>query len=665
MLIHTRPVKTRRTGLATALAMLVLAAPAEAALRFDRCGRGEAPCAGLRVPLDRGGAVPGTIALKVERWRPRRATRPPVVLLAGGPGQSARRAFSGALGLLDVPDRDVILMDQRGTGGSGALRCRDLQAANLANAERQAAACQALLGRRRHFYRTEDSVEDLEALRRALGASRLALVGVSYGTYLAQAYAARYPQHVERMVLDSVVDTGGVDPFNRDIIAASRRVLRALCRRACRTFTRDPVGDVARLVERLARGSGRGFVVDELGVRRPAAIDRQGLFGTLVASDMDDLTRAELPAAVVSALRGDSAPLLRLHRRAIAPETTDPRDFSAGAFAAAMCEEVRFPWPRSMPPGERGAAAWAAAGLLGPGVLMPFDAATVSGSDLNRLCRRWIAAPEPPPPVGALPDVPTLIFAGGRDLRTPLENARLVASRLPGATMVVVPDAGHSVISSASCARRIYKRFLGDRRIGSRCPAGADLAFGLPPSEPAPTSLRDLHPVRGVEGRVGRAVAAFEATLLDYSYQLFALRIVTPAQRRALRGVGLAVPGLRGGRALFSVGPRGALRLQSFEYVPGVRVSGGVGFGRRSVGRFRIHGPGTPDGRIFVDERGRVRGIVGGRRVRLRMMQAGSAAARVSRTPCPRIMRGWRGRSSLSLLPARLCLPRRIPPAPR
>ena len=85
-------------------------------------------------------------------------------------------------------------------------------------------------------------MDDIEALRAELGVERLTLLGVSYGTLVAQAYAARYPSRVERVLLDSVLDVSGWDPLYRDIFAAVPRVLRAVCRSGCRSFTARPGG---------------------------------------------------------------------------------------------------------------------------------------------------------------------------------------------------------------------------------------------------------------------------------------------------------------------------------------------------------------------------------------------------------------------------------------
>ena len=182
-------------------------------------------------------------------------------MLAGGPGQSATQAFEGdGLGVLSPAfrRRDLIVFDQRGTGRSGLLRCRALERSNLFDAGRAAGVCAQRLGARRFHYTSRDSVEDIEALRAQLGIDRIALYGTSYGVKVALGYALTYPAHVERLVLDSVLDVDGPDPFYGPTLEALPRVLRALCRAGCSSFTADPLEDLRRLVRRMGtRGRAR------------------------------------------------------------------------------------------------------------------------------------------------------------------------------------------------------------------------------------------------------------------------------------------------------------------------------------------------------------------------------------------------------------------------
>ena len=107
------------------------------------------------------------------------------------------------------------------------------------------------LGARRGLYRTRDSVEDIEALRRALGVEKLTLFGISYGTKLALAYARAHPDHVARIALDSVVDPDDADGFGLEPYRAMAATLTALCPARC--VSADPAADLARLAARLRR----------------------------------------------------------------------------------------------------------------------------------------------------------------------------------------------------------------------------------------------------------------------------------------------------------------------------------------------------------------------------------------------------------------------------
>ena len=472
----------RLVALAVATAVLTLPDAAHAQLSLHSCGKIQ--CGRLSVPLDRTGATPGSVSLYVERQRARQ--RPAVgatMLLAGGPGQSATFAYdSGDALKYDefsglTPGNDIVVFDGRGTGRSGLLRCPELERANLVDAGPEAAACARRLGARRGFYRTTDSVDDMEAVRAALGVDKLTLIGVSYGTFLAQAYAARYPTHVERVLLDSVLDVSGWDPFYLDTFAAVPRVLRAVCRGSCSDFTDDPVNDLGALVTRLGRGKLRGKVTLPNGHRRAYGLTRQELLFTLVAGDLDELGRAQFPGAVLSALGGDTAPILRLERHAVYTEGAgSAREFSSGEYAANTCEEIPFPWTRFSPLASRYGQIAAAVDRFPESDFYPFDRATTAGNDFMRMCRRWPEASPAPyaaPAAGSLPDVPVLMLSGEVDLRTPNEGARSAAADWPHAQVLVVPNTGHSVLTAdlTNCTSRAVRNFFRDRP--SRPAAGA------------------------------------------------------------------------------------------------------------------------------------------------------------------------------------------------
>jgi pimeloyl-ACP methyl ester carboxylesterase len=626
----------------TALVTLAPAAPADAALRFKRCGGYGFACARLSVPLDRSGAVPGGISLLVKRLRAdRRLRRGATFVLAGGPGQSATVTFEGdGIGQLygAFRNRDLIVYDQRGTGRSGLLRCRRLERANLLNAGRAAGDCANRLGPRRAFYTSQDSAEDIEAIRRELGVQRIALFGTSYGTKVALAYAMRYPGNVERMVLDSVVEADGPDALYRDTFEAVPRALRTLCRSGCRRFTRDPLGDLTRLVRRLAAGPVRGEVVDSRGRRRETRLTRSEFFSILLAGDFDPSLRAAFPGSVRAALSGDATPLLRLRRRAFAldGEPPPPRILSSALYAATTCEEISFPWSRDAPPdpAERRRQAEANTSGVPDSSFSPFDRLTVLDNDLLSLCDRWPhRQPSAPNGPGPLPDVPVLLLEGEDDLRTPVENARRVAALFPRSRLVIAPGTGHSALGSdaSGCAERAFTRFFTGRRFSSRCRRAPRMFRATPPP---PTSVRRLAPARRSRGLRGRVLTALALTLKDVSEDSLTNLILDFRDPDLARG-----GGLRNGR--YRIEGSGRLTLHRLAYVPGVRVSGFINrFGEGSQrGRLRIAGPSTPNGRLRIF-RNRVAGRLGGRRVNGTLrpsvaLAVAEAKAAASRLPGP------------------------------
>ena len=609
-----RPVMRGLIALAVAAGLLAAPAGADAALRFKSCDSSPFRCAKVTVPLDRTGQVKGKVGLRVLRARATGRRRGVVVLLAGGPGQSAVAAYvDGGLGPLDPIRRthDIVVVDQRGSGASGLLRCPELERANILRAARPAARCAAKLGARRAFYTSRDTADDLDTVRRALGVSKLSLYGVSYGTRTATAYALRYPARVDRLGLDSVTAVDGADALSVDSFRAVPRVLRSLCAgRRCDRFSRDPVADVATLVQRIA-GTGplKGALPDRSGRPRAHTISRYDVFSTLVSGDFEASLRTDYPGAVKAALGGDPAPLLRLKRRSIALESGGfaPEELSTALYAATTCEEARLPWPRGTPFAQRRPQAAAAAAALAPALIAPFDGATVLGSDVIDLCSQWPESTrDPTPGPGPLPNVPALLVEGADDLRTPLETARTVAAGLPRAKVVTVAGVGHSPGSAglSRCGERLAARFFAGRQVSAACRDVRTLA----PSGVPPRTLKGLAPV-----------AAVGATIDD---------IVDDVAFADSRGRGT---GLRSGRYVLGRD----LRLQGLSYVPGLKLTGRIArfeSDKRRRGDVRVSGPRGYRGVLRF--RGRsVSGRLGGRRVGARLVlgaaarSAGSASA--------------------------------------
>jgi pimeloyl-ACP methyl ester carboxylesterase len=261
-------VRTRlvATGLA-ALSLAAIASPAQAGLKSLRpCGpRTAALCGTVDAPLDPSGRHPGTVRLYVEELKaaglgPNDAPGKTIFLIAGGPGQGSASAFdlsgSGSDTQALFPGYTLVAFDDRGTGRSGPLECRGIDAALTASpnvAARIIGRCGRELGPTRVFYSTRNHAEDVETVRRALGLGRIALYGTSYGTTEALVYAAAHPAQVQRLVLDSIAPANSRDPFYLDTARAIPHALASICHGgACRALTGDPGRDFARLANRLA-----------------------------------------------------------------------------------------------------------------------------------------------------------------------------------------------------------------------------------------------------------------------------------------------------------------------------------------------------------------------------------------------------------------------------
>ncbi|MBV9334996.1 MAG: alpha/beta fold hydrolase [Solirubrobacterales bacterium] len=407
-------------------------------------------CSTLRVPLDHAGQTGGTLALAIGATTARAAPRGVLLFLTGGPGQPGipfltriKKRLRAALA-----GYRLLMFDQRGTG-AGALRCPALQAAagssDLATVPAgTVAACASRLGAARRYYSTAETVADIDELRTALGAPRLTLDGVSYGTFVAERYALAYPSHVARMVLDSVVPQAGADPLYRAALSGSSRVLRSVC--AAQRCGWDPAGDLAAVVARFHDGPE---VLNALVASSVVAPDYPGVLAALHAA------RAGRPAALQD--------ILTSVRRGEAATSTF---LSQGLHESTICLELASPWDPAQPRGQRATALTALAASTPDADLYPFDRATAVHNGLAQGCLGWPPTEPPSVPDGSpaapLPPVPVLLLSGERDLSTPLAWARTEAELAPQGQLLEVPAAGHSVQLRARDpdVRRRLARFL-------------------------------------------------------------------------------------------------------------------------------------------------------------------------------------------------------------
>jgi pimeloyl-ACP methyl ester carboxylesterase len=380
----------------------------------------DATCSVLRVPLDRSHPGAGSVELRVAVAG--RRTDPVFLVLSGGPGEAGLFLLKSARRWLGPAANQVrlVALDQRGTGRD-ALNCPALQQAMGASdlTPPPAAAvtsCATKIGDQRRFFTTRDTVEDIEALRVALKTDKLALDGTSYGTFVAQRYALAHPKRVSGLVLDSVVPSEGASLLSEVSMKATRRVLGD-----------ETTKQLAKVVEQHHNG--------------PAILDM--LTGLSVGAPRGD----GAASAIAAAANGNTGPLDGLIKgvRDVMRSWGAER-LSQGLHASTLCADTPAPWGSAAAPlNGRRQALEQAAEKLDP---YPYDRATFTGNGFAQQCLNWPPVDVPdPPPAGELPDVPTLLLAGEKDLSTPLEWTRSAARHAPQGKLIVAPGAGHGVQS--------------------------------------------------------------------------------------------------------------------------------------------------------------------------------------------------------------------------
>jgi pimeloyl-ACP methyl ester carboxylesterase len=606
-----RSAALRWIGPAAVLAALLLA-PASSAARADCSVVAGGMCSSVVVPLDRTGVVPGTITLHVEEV-PSVPSRGAVFLIAGGPGQGSAHVF-GLDSQSEVayyhylfPNYTLVAYDDRGTGDSGLLDCPALQTADTADAEQAAAAvCAASIGAPRDFYSTADHAEDLDAVRQSLGFDKIALYGVSYGTKLALAYALAHPDHVERLLLDSVLPPELPDPFSANVLREMPKTLAAFCSDGgCKSATSNFAGDVVALANKLAAKPLHVAVTEPNGSKKTVLVDGLEVLSVTIDGDLNPGLEAELPAVVHAALHGNTQPLARAADLDNASNQVASIDLSGGLYAATVCRDGPFPWAPDTPIAARGALEQAAVAALPPGSFGPFGswAYKLGNSDF---CLDW------PSPSGGralapgpLPNVPVLALSGGIDLRTPTANAASVVARFPQGKLVIIPGVGHSTLTAdySGCAAAVVRGWILTGGVSlTTCPRPKPLVAPVPALPNLPVhSKKPLSPAK--------TLAVATATLKEAE----AAWLMTDG----LTGANDPIAGIFGGR--FTSPTTDSFALSGYSVAHGVTLTGKVRIAKSGPpfvfeGILTVAGPAAAHGVLGL-KNGTLRGTLGGKLV--------------------------------------------------
>ncbi len=417
----------------------------------------EAECGRLAVPENPAAPHGRQIELRVAVV-PAISTRKspdPLFVLAGGPGMAATSFYTSVAPVFGLirRDRDIVLVDQRGTGGSNALDCEsseeDLYESSTADIVAATERCLRMLGAHAdvRFYTTSLAIRDLDLVRAALGYERINLYASSYGTIVAQDYLRRFPDRVRSVILDGVVPpqlvlgaTSALDAQS----ALSSIFSRCARQPDCHARFGDPAQTYGQVRDELAAHPVWVDLTDPTSGEpyRLQFTNYQLAMVLRLASYTPELA-ALLPLDLHEAgASGNFAPLAgqfllidRVYGDAIAEGMND----------TVVCAED-VPYYR-VDAAER---AELAKTFLGTSQL----------DGLQAICRIWPHGPVDPDFHQPLhTDVPALLLSGGNDPITPPRYAAQAARGFSHSLSLVIPGFGHGQLTDP-CMARIMAQFV-------------------------------------------------------------------------------------------------------------------------------------------------------------------------------------------------------------
>jgi pimeloyl-ACP methyl ester carboxylesterase len=488
------------------------------------CRDAPAHCGDLKRPFDPDNPASGSISIHFEFYPHTAAGKSKGALVAteGGPGYPATGSRQDYLALFKplMPDRDVLLMDNRGTGQSGAIDCHELQTGEKWTIE-SVAACGAALGERTALYSTVYAADDLAAIVDALGLGKIDLYGDSYGTYFEQAFAVRHPDALRSIVLDGAYPLTGPDyAWYPTYAAATRDKFNLACARsrACSQLPGTSLDHIMPALDELRRSpfSARAFDID--GREHRFAADAPHLAIVMMGGAPSLTTVREVDAAARALTDGDRTPLVRLMAETIAAvdsrdPTGDPTQWSAGLAAAVLCHDPPQIFDMRLSPAERlrdhdralAERRRSAGDTYSPFTIDEYRAIPLDYSFVDE-CVGWPVAPpnHPASQVGAhaeYPNVPALILSGELDSITTMADGAAVAAAFPHGVQVRIANSFHVTAlprARSDCGAEIVRRFIATLAAGD-----ISCASQVPPVRLVPrfsVEARDLAPAAGLPG---------------------------------------------------------------------------------------------------------------------------------------------------------------------
>ena len=415
-----------------------------------------ARCGWLSVPENPAAPEGKSIKLRVTvipslRLQPE---RDPLVIISGGPGQAAS-AFYASIGAAFAGvrrDRDIVVIDQRGTGHSNALECdfdddADLIAIAPEYLRQLGEACLGKLAGDPRFYTSSVAVRDLETVRSALGYDRLNLYGVSYGTRVAQHYLRRYPKNVRTIILDGVVPVDlalGPDIAPRAQVALDAIFDRCTADAACeKAFPR-----VREQFQQLRAELGR----EPVSAKLPDPVSAQLIDARFANLQLNAavrlLTYSDESAALLPLLihlaQTDRQPQSLIAQYLMIQRQLDMQ-FSYGMHFAVVCSEDAPRWDSEPVSAERLASTYLGAEFM---------------QGMRAVCDIW--------PRGLVDegfnaelrsDAPALLLSGSNDPVTPAEYGERAAKSFSNGRHLVLEGQGHGQLATG-CMPRLLANFI-------------------------------------------------------------------------------------------------------------------------------------------------------------------------------------------------------------
>ncbi|MFK8032014.1 MAG: alpha/beta hydrolase [Gammaproteobacteria bacterium] len=416
----------------------------------------KALCGEVEVALNPADPSGKTITLFVAKVPAlaRSAEASAFTLIAGGPGQASTEAYTSLRGAFERVrrERDIILVDQRGTGRSSIQQC-DTDEVDSIEVEFDAAVireatetCLAKLGDDVKFYTTSAAVSDLDTVREAFGYEQLDIYGVSYGTRVAQHYLRRYPDRTRTVILDGVVPVNV--PLGPGIALDAQRALdliftRCVSQSDCHLAFGDISEKFNELLNRTREAPIELILDDPISAEKvPATFGYGELLMAVRMMSYSPETAALLPFMIDEAIKENYQPLAA---QALLNSENLTDMLALGMHNSVACtEDVPF-YDHDAIDSDRLAASY-----MGD----------LAYKGLIETCKIW--------PRGPIDDdftqpfasaAPVLVLSGEVDPVTPPANGDLAAGYLELAKSVTLPGQGHGQIQ-IGCMPKLLADFV-------------------------------------------------------------------------------------------------------------------------------------------------------------------------------------------------------------